>query len=176
MANDRSNFFFNVLALENILVALNREIGDGPCFLYIEFSWIGVIYFVNFKLTGRFHKSFVAAFLENLNFTYLQIRWTKVFSSLDRKKSFSVLLENLQNHNNTWQLCFLYIFAKGGLISGSFFTSVVSSSSYIYVVSFLHPQEPLCTADKKNRIFSAATMRAVESIRSVDSSKVDDKV
>ena len=44
MANDRSNFFFNVLALENILVALNREIGDGPCFLYIEFSWIGVLY------------------------------------------------------------------------------------------------------------------------------------
>ena len=40
MANDR--FFFNVLALENILVALTREIGDGPCFLYIEFSWIGV--------------------------------------------------------------------------------------------------------------------------------------
>ena len=34
--------FFNVLALENILVALTREIGDGPCFLYIEFSWIGV--------------------------------------------------------------------------------------------------------------------------------------
>ena len=27
-------FFFNVLALENILVALTREIGDGPCFLY----------------------------------------------------------------------------------------------------------------------------------------------
>ena len=42
MANDRSNFFFNVLALENILVALIREIGDGPCFLYIKFSWIGV--------------------------------------------------------------------------------------------------------------------------------------
>ena len=42
MANDRSNFFFNVLPLENILVALTREIGDGPCFLYIEFSWIGV--------------------------------------------------------------------------------------------------------------------------------------
>jgi hypothetical protein len=42
MANDRSKFFFNVLALENILVALTREIGDGPCFLYIEFSWIGV--------------------------------------------------------------------------------------------------------------------------------------
>ena len=42
MANDRSNFFFNVLALENILVALTIEIGDGPCFLYIEFSWIGV--------------------------------------------------------------------------------------------------------------------------------------
>ena len=37
------NFFFNVLALENILVALTREIGDGPCFLYIEFSWIGVV-------------------------------------------------------------------------------------------------------------------------------------
>ena len=33
---------FNVLALENILVALTREIGDGPCFLYIKFSWIGV--------------------------------------------------------------------------------------------------------------------------------------
>ena len=40
MANDRSNLFFNVLALENILVALTIEIGDGPCFLYIEFSWI----------------------------------------------------------------------------------------------------------------------------------------
>jgi hypothetical protein len=45
MANDRSKFFFNVLALENILVGLTIEIGDGPCFLYIEFSWIGV--FVN---------------------------------------------------------------------------------------------------------------------------------
>ena len=33
---------FNVLALENILVALTTEIGDGPCFLYIKFSWIGV--------------------------------------------------------------------------------------------------------------------------------------
>ena len=43
MANDGSKFFFNVLALENILVALTREIGDGPCFLYIEFSWIGVL-------------------------------------------------------------------------------------------------------------------------------------
>ena len=43
MSNDRSNLFFNVLALENILVALNREIGDGPCFLYINFSLIGVI-------------------------------------------------------------------------------------------------------------------------------------
>ena len=32
----------NVLALENILVALIREIGDGPYFLYIKFSWIGV--------------------------------------------------------------------------------------------------------------------------------------
>ena len=42
MANDRSKYFFNVLALENILVALTREIGDGPCFLYIEFVWIGV--------------------------------------------------------------------------------------------------------------------------------------
>ena len=42
MANDGSNFFFNVLALENILAALTREIGDGPCFLYIKFSWIGV--------------------------------------------------------------------------------------------------------------------------------------
>ena len=44
MANDRSKNFFNVLALENILVALTREIGDGPCFLYIEFSWIGVFF------------------------------------------------------------------------------------------------------------------------------------
>ncbi len=35
--------YFNVLALENILAALTREIGDGPCFLYINFSWIGVI-------------------------------------------------------------------------------------------------------------------------------------
>ena len=42
MANDRSKIFFNVLALENILVALTRDIGDGPCFLYIKFSWIGV--------------------------------------------------------------------------------------------------------------------------------------
>jgi hypothetical protein len=42
MANDRSKIFFNVLVLENILVALTIEIGDGPCFLYIEFSWIGV--------------------------------------------------------------------------------------------------------------------------------------
>ncbi len=42
MANDRSKNKFNVLALENILVALTREIGDGPCFLYIEFSWISV--------------------------------------------------------------------------------------------------------------------------------------
>ena len=41
MANDRSNFFFNV----NILVALTRESGDGPCFLYIKFSWIGVLIF-----------------------------------------------------------------------------------------------------------------------------------
>ena len=41
MANDRSKKN-NVLVLENVLVALTREIGDGPCFLYIEFSWIGV--------------------------------------------------------------------------------------------------------------------------------------
>ena len=32
----------NVLALENIQVHLTRKIGDGPCFLYIKFSWIGV--------------------------------------------------------------------------------------------------------------------------------------
>ena len=31
-----TSFFFNVLALKNILVALTREIGDGPCFLYIK--------------------------------------------------------------------------------------------------------------------------------------------
>ena len=42
MANDRSKKKNYVSALENILVALTREIGDGPCFLYIEFSWIGV--------------------------------------------------------------------------------------------------------------------------------------
>ena len=36
-------FFFSVLALENILVALAREIGDGPCFEHLKFSWIGVI-------------------------------------------------------------------------------------------------------------------------------------
>ena len=32
----------NVLALENILVPLTREIGDGPCFLYLKFSGIDV--------------------------------------------------------------------------------------------------------------------------------------
>jgi hypothetical protein len=32
MANDRSKKKFTVLALENILVGLTREIGDGPCF------------------------------------------------------------------------------------------------------------------------------------------------
>ena len=37
---------FNVLALENNLVALTGEIGDGPCFLYIKISWIGVLYHV----------------------------------------------------------------------------------------------------------------------------------
>jgi hypothetical protein len=52
MANDRSNFFFNGLALENILVALTREIGDGPCFLYIKFSWIGVVW-----INGELSKS-----------------------------------------------------------------------------------------------------------------------
>ena len=31
-----------VLVLENILVAMTRGIGDGPCFLYIKFSWVGV--------------------------------------------------------------------------------------------------------------------------------------
>ena len=35
-------FFFNVLALGNILVALTREIGDGPCFLYWKSFWVGV--------------------------------------------------------------------------------------------------------------------------------------
>ena len=48
MAKDRS-IFFNVLALENILVALTREIGDGACFLYKEFSWKGV----NREVTSR---------------------------------------------------------------------------------------------------------------------------
>jgi hypothetical protein len=41
------HLFFNVLALENTLVALTREIGDYPCFLYVKFSWIGVVYFIN---------------------------------------------------------------------------------------------------------------------------------
>ena len=45
MTDQKKNF--NVLALENILVALTREIGDGPCFLYIEFSWIGVNSYCN---------------------------------------------------------------------------------------------------------------------------------
>ena len=60
MANDRSKNFFNVLALENILVALTREIGDGPCFLYIEFSWIGVESldsFGDFNMVDIIHKS-----------------------------------------------------------------------------------------------------------------------
>ena len=43
---------FNVLALENILVALTRKIGDGPCFLYIKFSWIGVWCYVNLQNTA----------------------------------------------------------------------------------------------------------------------------
>ena len=42
MANDRSKYFFNALFLENILVALTREIGDGPCFLYWKSFWVGV--------------------------------------------------------------------------------------------------------------------------------------
>ena len=36
--------------LENILVALTRNIGDGPCFLYIKFSWIGVFGYCHNKL------------------------------------------------------------------------------------------------------------------------------
>ena len=43
MANDRSKIYFN------ILVALTREIGDGPCFLYLKFSWIGVFVLINGK-------------------------------------------------------------------------------------------------------------------------------
>ena len=50
-------FFFSVLALENILVALTREIGDGPCFLYIEFSWIGVAPYRDDTVYGRFLSS-----------------------------------------------------------------------------------------------------------------------
>ena len=42
MANDRSKNLFNVLALENILVALTREIGDGPSSLYWKLFWVGV--------------------------------------------------------------------------------------------------------------------------------------
>ena len=33
---------FNVLALETILVALTRKIGDGSCFLYQKLFWIYV--------------------------------------------------------------------------------------------------------------------------------------
>ena len=50
MANDTSNFIFNVLALEDILVALTREIRDGPCFLYLKFSWIGVRIVLRFSV------------------------------------------------------------------------------------------------------------------------------
>ena len=42
------NHFFNVSDLENILVALTREIGEGHCFLYIYFFWIGV---ADFQIT-----------------------------------------------------------------------------------------------------------------------------
>ena len=82
MANDRSKFFFNVLALENILVALTREIGDGPCFLYIEFSWIGVaqqaklvVKATNSNLLGlkllEIHKRFRVQTRKYLNKQYL---------------------------------------------------------------------------------------------------------
>jgi hypothetical protein len=64
MANDRSKFVFNVLALENILVALTREIGDGPCFLYIEFSWIGVTslstYYIQILYISKQNTKFVS--------------------------------------------------------------------------------------------------------------------
>ena len=33
MANDRSNFLYNVLVLENIIIALAREIEDGFVFV-----------------------------------------------------------------------------------------------------------------------------------------------
>ena len=42
----RAQIFFNVLTLEKILAALTREIGDGPCFLYIKFSLIGGLWHV----------------------------------------------------------------------------------------------------------------------------------
>ena len=42
MANDRSKKKFNVLALENILVALTRGIGNGPYFEHLTFFLIGV--------------------------------------------------------------------------------------------------------------------------------------
>lgn len=37
----------NVLALENMLVALIKESGDGPCFEHLEFSCIDVIQVAN---------------------------------------------------------------------------------------------------------------------------------
>jgi hypothetical protein len=64
MANDRSNFFFNVYALENILVALTREIGDGPCFLYIKFSWIGVHYY---QMSTKIHPKCPREFTQKMS-------------------------------------------------------------------------------------------------------------
>ena len=59
MANDRSKFFFNVLALENILEALTRESGDGPCFLYIKFSKTAPRIFIFSVVLGAENLSYV---------------------------------------------------------------------------------------------------------------------
>ena len=52
----RVQISFNSLTLEKILAALTREIGDGPCFLYIKFSLIGVLWHVLGPFTLRLVK------------------------------------------------------------------------------------------------------------------------
>jgi Mn2+/Fe2+ NRAMP family transporter len=77
MANDRSKFFFNVLALENILVALTRESGDGPSFLYIKFSWIGV----HSEIVGVNQTYFLYGFVEfkiELKLTLFRARFSSI--------------------------------------------------------------------------------------------------
>ena len=78
--------FFNVLALENILAALTKEIGDGPCFLYIKY-WIVLDGLLTFFVSKTFffiiqiHKQLYWHFRENLalkQFLSLQLHTTSV--------------------------------------------------------------------------------------------------